>query len=217
MREVPPIDLFNFPFAENPVVIDGRPIEQFKLGSVKGSYNLPDSSVLSIHDCIRSIGNIGINEDTRNIFFLDFPTERIHSQKEGTEWTGTIVKGGFEGFHSAYNFLCSADHEIVTDEEGDYDGTGASHVNILWNHCPEEVPFYPSQISANIFLGSKTNATMDRRVFANLGITHVVNATTTEPNKFICDGVRYLRCAVEDDEAQPMVATFVQVSGLQVQ
>mmetsp|Transcript_4585 Transcript_4585/g.6861 ORF Transcript_4585/g.6861 Transcript_4585/m.6861 type:complete len:499 (+) Transcript_4585:127-1623(+) len=64
--------------------------------------------------------------------------------------------------------------------------------------------FYPNSIQGvpNLYIGSASSARNDRAI-KDLNITHIVNATTREPNHFV-DKCKYLRLAIEDTIVQDL-------------
>ena len=82
LSQVAPKELFNSPFAEEPVIIDGRPEADFRAGSIKYSYNWPATSPLTTRDLLQSIRNIGYHDVMQTIFFLDVDYEKLEGARK---------------------------------------------------------------------------------------------------------------------------------------
>lgn len=90
-----------------------------------------------------------------------------------------ILDDGYEAFKKEYPFLCG-------------------HVD--WSSM---FPL-PHQVNRNLFLGTRVFP-LEKDCLRKLEITHVIMAKSQKFNWSDLDGVSVLRCAVEDDNDQPML------------
>lgn len=208
ISEVDPVDVFNAPISEDPVMIDFRAAGAFRTNSVYGSYNL--AAGMNLLEAFSAIRDLGYHDEVANkfktVFLLDIPAE-LQSSMPSSSYRA--VKGGVAAMQAQYPYLvCIGDEHVVEEEAILHDMSGSRTVQLLRSGRPSTrstCPLYPTQISPRLFLGSKSNATTDLGIFTDLGITHCLNVTHLEPCPWRESGVRYLQLKVEDDEEQEML------------
>ncbi len=100
-----------------------------------------------------------------------------------------VLIGGFDLFHAKHSYLC------------------ISAIPSLEKERRLIISSYPSiVVEEQLFLGRGDQAT-NRRVVADLGITHIVNVTKDHPQPFE-DCIKYLHLAQDDDTAANLLQEF---------
>jgi hypothetical protein len=78
ISDVEPVDVFNAPIPEDPVMIDFRAATAFRVNGVYGSYN--STAGMTLLDAFRAIRDLGYHDDVANkfktVFLLDIPAEQ---------------------------------------------------------------------------------------------------------------------------------------------